>query len=244
MSERHAPITAIAKLTGNHLNHSDEELMQALVTVGALVALADGQVEPVERHELVNFIHRQGFVPTISQDRIAEAFDNRVRQIEDRDGANVTAEALRPLAGLSLASVVVRTAGRVAAANQKIHPGELQALKLIRLMMMTFPVKKACDSPRTSINALSHVKRPRLRGRKPSEPRLPRYYFTIRSSDHENIDPQGTELADDDAALDYACRMIRWLQASGGYDDPGLMLQVRNEKREIVLFIPFLPAYA
>jgi tellurite resistance protein len=244
MSERYAPITAIAKPTGNHLNHSDEELMQALVTVGALVALADGQVEPVERHELVNFIHRQGFVPTISQDRIAEAFDNRVRQIEDRDGANVTAEALRPLAGLSLASVVVRTAGRVAAANQKIHPGELQALKLIRLMMMTFSAKKACDSPRTSINALSHVKRPRLRGRKPSEPRLPRYYFTIRSSDHENIDPQGTELADDDAALDYACRMIRWLQASGGYDDPGLMLQVRNEKREIVLFIPFLPAYA
>ena len=169
--------------------------------------------------------HRQGFVPTISQDRIAEAFDNRVRQIEDRDGANVTAEALRPLAGLSLASVVVRTAGRVAAANQNIHPGELQALKLIRLMMMTFPVKKACDSPRTSISALSHVKRPRLRGRKPSEPRLPRYYFTIRSPDHENIDPQGTELADDDAALDYACRMIRWLQASGGYDDPGLMLQ-------------------
>jgi tellurite resistance protein len=218
--------------------------MQALVTVGALVALADGQMEPVERHELVNFIHRQGFVPTISQDRIAEAFDNRVRQIEDRDGANVTAEALRPLAGLSLASVVVRTAERVAAANQKIHPGELQALKLIRLMMMTFPVKEACDSSRTSISALSHVKRPRLRGRKPSEPRLPRYYFTIRSSDHENIDPQGTELADDDAALDYACRMIRWLQASGGYDDPGLMLQVRNEKREIVLFIPFLPAYA
>jgi tellurite resistance protein TerB len=158
MSERYAPITAIAKPTGNHLNHSDEELMQALVTVGALVALADGQVEPVERHELVNFIHRQGFVPTISQDRIAEAFDNRVRQIEDRDGANVTAEALRPLAGLSLASVVVRTAGRVAAANQKIHPGELQALKLIRLllmMMMTFPVKKACDSPRTSINPIN-----------------------------------------------------------------------------------------
>lgn len=78
MSERYTPITATAKLTANHLNHSDEELMQALVTAGALVALADGQMEPVERHELVNFIHRQSFMPTISQDRIAEAFDNRV----------------------------------------------------------------------------------------------------------------------------------------------------------------------
>jgi hypothetical protein len=73
---------------------------------------------------------------------------------------------------------------------------------------------------------------------------LPRYYFTIRWSDHEDIDPQGTELADDDAALDYACRMIRRAQAGGGYDDPGLMLQVRNEKREIVLSMPFLPACA
>ena len=73
---------------------------------------------------------------------------------------------------------------------------------------------------------------------------MPRYYFTIRSSDHEEIDPQGTEQADDDAALDYACRMIRRLQASGGYDDPGFMLEVQNETREMVLFIPFLPACA
>jgi hypothetical protein len=54
----------------------------------------------------------------------------------------VTMEALRPLAGLSLASVVVRTAERVAAADRKIHPGELRALKLIRLIMMTLPVER------------------------------------------------------------------------------------------------------
>ena len=73
---------------------------------------------------------------------------------------------------------------------------------------------------------------------------MPQYYFTIRWSDDEDIDPRGSELADDAAALDYACRMIRQLQANGGYDDPGLMLEVRNERRETVLFIPFLPAYA
>jgi hypothetical protein len=38
-----------------------------------------------------------------------------------------------------LASIVVRTAERVAAADRKIHPGELRALKLIRLVMMTLP---------------------------------------------------------------------------------------------------------
>jgi tellurite resistance protein len=143
MTDRYAsPITATVKLTALHLDHHDEEVMQALVTAGALVALADGHLETVERDELVNFIDHQGFVPTISRDQIAEAFDNRARQVKDRDGANVTAEALRPLAGRSLASVVVRTAERVAAANRKIHPGELRALKLIRLIMMTLPVKE------------------------------------------------------------------------------------------------------
>jgi hypothetical protein len=73
---------------------------------------------------------------------------------------------------------------------------------------------------------------------------LPRYYFTIRWADHEDIDPQGTQLADDDAALDHAYRMVRRLQASGGYDDPALVVEVRNEMRERVLSIPFLAGCA
>jgi hypothetical protein len=40
----------------------------------------------------------------------------------------VVIEALRPLAGLSLTSVVVRTAERVAAADRKIHPSEDKAI--------------------------------------------------------------------------------------------------------------------
>jgi hypothetical protein len=73
---------------------------------------------------------------------------------------------------------------------------------------------------------------------------LPRYYFTILWSDHEDIDPQGTSLADNDAALDYACRMVQRLKVSGDYVDPGLVVEVRNETRERVFSIPFLPACA
>jgi tellurite resistance protein TerB len=121
------------------LDHRDEAVMQALVTAGALVALSDGRLEAVERDELVNFIDQRGFAPTISRRQIVEAFDHRVRQLEDRHGANTIVETLGRLAGLSLASIVVRTAERVAAADRKIHPGELRALKLIRLVMMTLP---------------------------------------------------------------------------------------------------------
>jgi tellurite resistance protein TerB len=138
--------TATAGLTASYLDNRDEDVMQALVTAGALVAVADGRVEPVERDELVNYIDRQGFVPTISRTNIAKAFDNRVRELQDRDSTSVIVETFRPLAGLSLASVVVRTAERVAAADRQIHPGEVRALKLVRLIMITLPARRPSAS--------------------------------------------------------------------------------------------------
>ena len=96
----------------------------------------------MERDELVNFIDRQWLVPAISRHDIAEAFDNRVRQLENRDSVDLVVQAFQPLAGRSLASVVVRTAERVAAADRQIHRGELHALKLIRLLLMTLPAKR------------------------------------------------------------------------------------------------------
>jgi tellurite resistance protein len=111
--------TATVQLIAHDFDYRDEEIMQGLVTAGALVALADGEVKTVERAELVYFVDRQGFVPTISQADIAEAFDNRLRDLESRYCANIVVETLRPLAGQSLASVVVRTAEKVAAADKK-----------------------------------------------------------------------------------------------------------------------------
>ena len=73
---------------------------------------------------------------------------------------------------------------------------------------------------------------------------MPRYYFTILWVDHEDIDPQGAQLADDGAALDDACRLVDRLRASGGYSDPRLAVEVRNEMRQRVLSMPFLPGCA
>jgi tellurite resistance protein len=139
MEERpfYSDVTA-SELATYYLSHRDQEVLQALVAAGALVALSDGLLDDVERDAMVHFVDLQGFVPTVSRREIAEAFDISVRQIQ-RGGASPVVEALRPLAGLSLASIVVRTAGRVAAADRKIHPGELRTLKMIRLVMMTLP---------------------------------------------------------------------------------------------------------
>lgn len=70
------------------------------------------------------------------------------------------------------------------------------------------------------------------------------YFFTVRWSGQEETEEPGAALRDDAAALDHACRMARELRASGGYDDPGLVVEVRNEFHQRVLTVPFLAACA
>ena len=53
------------------------EVMDALVTAAALVAVADGSVHAVEREELVNCIDEERLFPGFSRPEIAAAFDKR-----------------------------------------------------------------------------------------------------------------------------------------------------------------------
>jgi tellurite resistance protein TerB len=123
----------------------DEQIVKALVTVGAFVALADGRVDPIEREEAVNYIDRQRLAPTISRQRIAEYFDAGARNLDDRDFADLIAHALRPVAALSLSFDVVRIAELVAAADGHADPNEAQVIGLIRLIVMTSPQPKTVN---------------------------------------------------------------------------------------------------
>ncbi len=107
MSEGHSrSVTACDTATAVE-GGRDDIVMQAVVTAGALVAIADGRVDRREREELMNFIDQQKLLPSIPSQDIADAFDKRVQQLQDRNGAGVIMGSLRPLAGLSLASIVV-----------------------------------------------------------------------------------------------------------------------------------------
>ena len=124
-------------LVAEYLEQQDEEAMQALVTAGAFTALADGQVQFVERDELLNFIDSQGLVPPASRCDIGEIFDSRVRQLESARSFDALAGVLRPLAGSPLASAVVRSAERIAAADRDLHRSEVEALRFIRRILTT-----------------------------------------------------------------------------------------------------------
>jgi hypothetical protein len=73
---------------------------------------------------------------------------------------------------------------------------------------------------------------------------MPRYFFTIRGTAGEKDDPHGTILPNDAAAFSSAERTIAELQKEEGYDDPGMIMIVRNHTHQMVWWIPFLPAYA
>ena len=132
--------TAVEEMD-HDLEYRYEVLVQALAAAGALVALSDGRVESVERDEWVNFVDCQRIVPTMSRHDIRQIFDKYVRQLRRRGDIATMVDILHPLAGRSSASLVLRVAERVAAADREIHSAEVQALSLISLIMMTLPAE-------------------------------------------------------------------------------------------------------
>jgi hypothetical protein len=73
---------------------------------------------------------------------------------------------------------------------------------------------------------------------------LPEYVFTIRSADRMVDPPRVVACDNDDAALGYACLMVRNLKRAGGYDDPDLTVRVFDNRRPLIFCLPFLPARA
>ena len=138
MAKRRTHSVTIAELPAGGRDR-DEDVLQALVTAGALVALAYGELSPVERGELLRFIDERGVRPHDLAAGCRRGLRQSRARLEDRLGANVILESLHPLPGLSLASVVVRTAERVAAADRKIHRGEQRVLDLLRLVLKILP---------------------------------------------------------------------------------------------------------
>jgi hypothetical protein len=68
---------------------------------------------------------------------------------------------------------------------------------------------------------------------------LSRYFFDLRWSDRTHDDQDGTPLPNQMAAYYFAQRVIRELKKAGGYDDPSLVMIVKNEASRQVFSIPF-----
>lgn len=125
-----------------HPHPSESDVLHALATVGAMVALADGAVAEAERDALMSFCAKRGLISGASEAALGRAFDSRVEQLKGPARAKTIRQSLRLLVDHSLALVVIRTAEKVAAADGNVHPGELRALDVIRRVMKAQPPPK------------------------------------------------------------------------------------------------------
>jgi hypothetical protein len=66
-----------------------------------------------------------------------------------------------------------------------------------------------------------------------------RYFFVIKSGPMEGPDHDGTMLKDDEAAEQYARRIIRELKEGGGYDDGDWTIVVFGEGGRRVCSVAF-----
>lgn len=120
----------------------NEQAAVALVIAGALVAVADRKVSPIERDEVIRFIRERELAPHISEARLSAMFDELAERLEEPDFANVVIETLRPVSDLPLSSHLIELSERVAAADEDVHPHEVQAIKLLRLLTLVLPRAK------------------------------------------------------------------------------------------------------
>lgn len=131
----------------------NEQAAVALVIAGALVAVADRRVSPVERDEVIRFIRDRELAPHIRDDRLFAMFDELAERLEEPDFANVVIEALRPISNMPLSSHLMALSERVAAADEDVDPHEVQAIKLLRLLTQVLPRAKPVASRASSAAA-------------------------------------------------------------------------------------------
>ncbi|QQO12385.1 TerB family tellurite resistance protein [Bradyrhizobium diazoefficiens] len=120
----------------------NEQAAVALVIAGALVAVADRRVSPIERDEVIRFIRDRGLAPHIGDERLFAMFDELAERLEEPDFANVVIDTLRPVSNMPLSSDLMELSERVAAADEDVHPHEVQVIKLLRLLTLVLPRAK------------------------------------------------------------------------------------------------------
>lgn len=120
----------------------NEQAAVALIIAGALVAVADRRVSPAERDEVIRFIRDRDLAPHMSDERLFAIFDELAERLEEPDFANVVIDTLRPVSNMPLSSHLMELSERVAAADEDVHPHEVQAIKLLRLLTLVLPRAK------------------------------------------------------------------------------------------------------
>jgi tellurite resistance protein len=114
-------------------DYRQDTLFEAVVTVGAIVAVSDGLAEDCERNELAAFVGTRPGLETYTPDETLDAFDSRVREFEMVGGLANALHDLRKVADRDGVRTVLAAGDCIAAADGDVHFNETTALRLVRL---------------------------------------------------------------------------------------------------------------
>jgi tellurite resistance protein len=128
MSNRHM----LSEIMVAYRQYREDQLLDAVVTAAALVARADGWVDPEEREQLLDFLDRQEFLSVFTYDEILEFFERRVRHLREPGGTAAAIDSLRRRAGRLPARLIIGMAEEVAAADCRLDPREEEVVEAIR----------------------------------------------------------------------------------------------------------------
>ena len=70
-----------------------------------------------------------------------------------------------------------------------------------------------------------------------------RYFFDLEDGEPPFRDPDGALFPGPDAARTHAEQIVRELKEGGGYDDPLLVLLVKDENGTAIFSIPFVDCH-
>ena len=110
------------------------EVIAGLAAAGAIMARADGQIDPAERSAWLAFLREQGLLAHSSRREVLASFDEAARKLDSQPLAELctAAERLAALAGTRSARLIGMAASRVAMADGIAWPQEIAMLQVIR----------------------------------------------------------------------------------------------------------------
>ena len=133
-----------AELMCGYLESRKGEMLDAVVTVAALVARADGWVDPLERRRLIDYLDRNGLL-SLTRAEVLQLFEHRIREVRAPGGALAATHRLARCAGRSLARHILDAAHDVAAADHRLDPRENRVLELVRIALRAHALPAVVD---------------------------------------------------------------------------------------------------
>jgi len=109
-----------------YLDDRRQELLDVLATTAAVVARADGRVEPAECGQLADFLDRHDFLSVFSPTKIHDAFDRRVRALKEPGGHRRSDGGIQRQCGAAARGCSARArrgSGRRGLSNRPVRAG-------------------------------------------------------------------------------------------------------------------------